>query len=68
MDDAKVTACAAEPSTKAAVDASIQVGNEIGVNQTPLLFVNGRMLPFAGIPYDQLKLIIDYDLKQGAAK
>jgi hypothetical protein len=30
--------------------------------------VNGRMLPFAGIPYDQLKLIIDYDLKQGAAK
>jgi len=50
------------------VDASIQVGNEIGVNQTPLLFVNGRLLPFAGIPYDQLKLIIDYDLKQGAAK
>jgi hypothetical protein len=26
------------------------------------------LLPFAGIPYDQLKLIIDYDLKQGAAK
>jgi protein-disulfide isomerase len=68
VDVAKVKACVAEPSTKAAVDASIQVGNEIGVNQTPLLFVNGRLLPFAGIPYDQLKLIIDYDLKQGAAK
>ena len=67
VDDGKVTACVAEPSTKAAVDASIQLGNEIGVNQTPLLFVNGRMLPFAGIPYDQLKQIIDYDLKQGAA-
>jgi protein-disulfide isomerase len=64
VDDAKVKACVAEPSTKAAVDASLQVGNEVGVNQTPLLFVNGRMLPFAGIPYDQLKLIIDYDLKQ----
>jgi protein-disulfide isomerase len=64
VDDAKVKACVAEPSTKAAVDASIQVGEEVGVNQTPLLFVNGRLLPFAGIPYDQLKLIIDYDLKQ----
>jgi Thioredoxin len=64
VDEAKVKLCVAEPSTKAAVDASLQVGNEVGVNQTPLLFVNGRMLPFAGIPYDQLKLIIDYDLKQ----
>src|ERR1700761_2774684 len=68
VDDAKVKACVAQPSAKAAVDASLQLGNEVGVNQTPLLFVNGRMLPFAGIPYDQLKLIIDYDLKQGAGK
>jgi hypothetical protein len=30
--------------------------------------VNGRALPLAGIPYDQLKLIIDYDLQQGAGK
>jgi protein-disulfide isomerase len=68
VDDAKVKACVAQPSTKATVDASLQVGEEVGVNQTPLLFVNGRMLPFAGIPYEQLKLIIDYDLKQGAGK
>jgi hypothetical protein len=58
VDDAKVKACVAEPSTKSAV----------GVNSTPSLFVNGRMLPLAGIPYDQLKGIIDYDLKQGAGK
>jgi protein-disulfide isomerase len=65
VDDAKVKTCVADPSTKATVDASIQLGGEVGVNQTPLLFVNGRVLPFAGIPYDQLKLIIEYDLKQG---
>ena len=64
LDDAKVKACVAEPSTKAAVDASIHVGEEVGVNSTPTLFVNGRALPLGGIPYDQLKLIIDYDLKQ----
>jgi protein-disulfide isomerase len=68
VDDAKVKACVAEPSTKAAVDASLQLGQEVGVNSTPSLFVNGRMLPLAGIPYDQLKKIIDYDLKQSAAK
>ena len=62
VDDAKVKACMAEPSTKAAVDASIAVGEEVGVNQTPMLAENGRMLPAAGIPYDQLKKIIDYDL------
>jgi protein-disulfide isomerase len=68
VDEAKVKACVAEPSTKAAVDASLQLGQEVGVNSTPSLFVNGRMLPLAGIPYDQLKKIIDYDLNQGAAK
>jgi protein-disulfide isomerase len=68
VDDAKVKACVAEPSTKAAVDASLELGQEVGVNSTPSLFVNGRMLPLAGIPYDQLKKIIDYDLKQSAAK
>jgi protein-disulfide isomerase len=68
VDEAKVKACVAEPATKAAVDASLQVGAEVGVNQTPMLSVNGRLLPLGGIPYDQLKKIIDYDLSQGAAK
>ncbi len=68
VGDAKVKACVAQPSTKAAVDASLQLGQEVGVNSTPSLFVNGRMLPLAGIPYDQLKKIIDYDLNQDAAK
>ena len=62
VDDAKVKACVAEPSAKAAVDASLAVGEEVGVNQTPMLAENGRMLPAGGIPYDQLKKIIDYDL------
>ena len=64
MDQAKVKACVAEPSTKAAVDAILHVGDEVGVNSTPTLFVNGRALPLAGIPYDQLKLIIDYDMQR----
>ena len=64
VDQAKVQACMAEPATKAAVNASLQVGAEVGVNQTPMLSVNGRLLPLGGFPYDQLKKIIDYDLSQ----
>ena len=64
VDDAKVKACVADPSTKAAVDASLQLGEQVGVNQTPMLSVNGRLLPLGGFPYDQLKKIIDYDLTQ----
>jgi protein-disulfide isomerase len=64
VDEVKVKACVAEPSTKATVDASIKVAEEVGVNQTPMLSVNGRLLPLGGFPYDQLKKIIDYDLTQ----
>ncbi len=64
LDPAKVQACVAQPSTKAAVDDALHLGNQVGVNSTPTLFVNGRNLPFGGIPYETLKQIIDYDLKQ----
>ena len=64
LDEAKVKACVAEPATQAAVDASIHVAEEVGVNQTPTLSVNGRLLPLGGFPYDQLKQVIDYDLAQ----
>jgi protein-disulfide isomerase len=59
-----VKACVADPSTRAAVDASVALGERLGVNSTPTLFVNGRMLPLAGIPYDQLRKIVDYDIAQ----
>jgi protein-disulfide isomerase len=68
-DPAKVQSCVSQPTTKAAIDESLRLGNQLGVNSTPTLFVNGRNLPFGGIPFETLKQIIDYDLKQvGAAK
>lgn len=67
VDQAKVQACVSQPSTKAAVDESIKLGTELGVNSTPTLFVNGRNLPFGGVPYETLKQIIDYDLKTAGA-
>lgn len=59
-DPAKVSACSMTDATKASVQASLDLGNQVGVTGTPTLFVNGRGLPLEGIPYDTLRQIIDY--------
>jgi protein-disulfide isomerase len=62
LDPAKVSACAADPQTKAQVDASIKLGTDVGVAEVPTLFVNGRQVP-ANAPYDILKKIIEFQAK-----
>ncbi len=59
-DPAAVSACAATPETKAAVDASTRLAGDLGVEQTPMLMVNGRLLPLGGVPYETLKEIIAF--------
>jgi protein-disulfide isomerase len=60
MDPAAVDACAATPAIKDQVNASIKLAQEVGVEQTPMLAVNGHLLPISGIPYETLKNIISY--------
>jgi len=60
LDPAAVDACAATPATKALVDASIKLAQDAGVEQTPMLAVNGHLLPLNGVPYETLKKIITY--------
>jgi protein-disulfide isomerase len=60
LDPAAVDACAATQAIKDQVDASIKLAQDIGVDQTPMLSVNGHLLPIAGIPYETLKNIISY--------
>jgi len=59
-DPDKVAACADSPAGKAAVDASLRLGNDLKVNETPTLFIDGRPMPMMAVPYEQLKLIIEY--------
>jgi hypothetical protein len=43
------------------VNADIKLGTDVGVDQTPLLSVNGRMLPLGGsISYEQIKQLIQF--------
>ena len=61
-DAAKVAACSTTAEAKSAVDASLKLGQDLDVNQTPTLFVNGRSVPLGGVSYEQLKQIITYQL------
>lgn len=61
LDDAAIAACADTQATKDIVNADIKLAQDAGVDQTPLLLVNGRMVPLTGtITYDQIKLLIQY--------
>jgi protein-disulfide isomerase len=60
LDPAAVDACATTQATKDQVNASIKLAQEAGVDQTPMLAVNGHLLPLTQVPYETLKRIISY--------
>jgi protein-disulfide isomerase len=58
-----IAVCAEKPDTKARVQASVELGKSVGVNGTPALFINGRMLS-GGAPADELKKIVEFQASQ----
>ncbi len=64
-----VEACSKTPETKAAVEAQIKLANDLNVNQTPSLAINGRLIPLGGIEYNTLKQMIAFHVaNDGPAK
>lgn len=64
LDPAAIDACAATDATKQAIQASVKLAEDIGVEQTPMLAINGRLIPLNGVPYETLKSIISYQALQ----
>jgi protein-disulfide isomerase len=62
LDPAAVDACAATQATKDQVNASIKLAQDVGVDQTPMLSVNGHLLPLTQVPYETLKKIVTYQI------
>jgi protein-disulfide isomerase len=62
LDPAKIAACAKTPEVATEVENSVKLAQEVNVNQTPTLMVNGRQVP-ANAPYETLKEVIDYQSK-----
>lgn len=69
LDPAKIAACAVTPATSDAVEKSVKLALDLNVDQTPVLMINGRMIPVSAVPYDVLKKIIEFQARQdGIAK
>lgn len=71
LEPDKVAACSSTDAAKNAVHASMQLGLDLNVNETPWLFIDGRGLPMLAVPYEQLKKIIAWQFEEdhaGAAK
>jgi protein-disulfide isomerase len=62
QDPTKIAACASTPAAIDAVEASKKLALDLGVNQTPTLAINGRIIP-ANLPYEDLKQLILYQAK-----
>ena len=63
-DPAAAVVCAETPAIKDDVNASEKLGTDVGVDQTPMLSVNGHLLPISSIPYETLKKILAYQAGQ----
>lgn len=64
LDPDKIEACSKTPATKARVESSMKLGQDLNVNETPTLFIDGRGVPMLGMPYEDLKKIIAYQFAQ----
>jgi len=62
-----IAACAAKTDTTVRIEASLALGKSVGVNGTPAIFINGRMVS-GGVPLEVLKQIVDFQAAQTKEK
>jgi protein-disulfide isomerase len=62
LNAATLQACISSPATKKLVDDDIALGNELHVNSTPTIFVNGR--PMVGWDAQLYQQFVSYELAQ----
>jgi protein-disulfide isomerase len=63
LDAQKIAACAASPETGARIKKSLELGETLNVNETPTVFINGRVVRgLANIPYDNLKQLVQFEI------
>jgi protein-disulfide isomerase len=60
LDPAKIAACASSSDGTQGVQTALDLARKLEVRETPWLYVNGRGIPLGGMPYEQLKMIIQY--------
>ena len=63
LDPTKVATCVSTPDAGQQVEASVKLAQDLNINQTPTLMVNGRQVPIGGLPYETIKQIVEYQMK-----
>ena len=61
LDEAKLEACLTGKSAEAEIAKSVAEAQDLGVQSTPTLFINGRSIP-GSVPWPNLKQIIDLEV------
>jgi protein-disulfide isomerase len=67
LDLSKFSTCLADPAIAARVQKTVVEGRHLGIDQTPTLFVNGRLMSGALRP-EQINLVIQMELDHGLKK
>jgi protein-disulfide isomerase len=65
LDVAKLTGCLDSHTSKTEVEDSIKRARDLGLQQTPTFFLNGRMVPGA-LPWTSLDTLIQMELNRPA--
>jgi protein-disulfide isomerase len=63
-DPKAVAACAATPAAKVAVKAADDLAMDLGADPTPVIAINGHVLPVDQVKYETLKQIIAFQAGQ----
>jgi protein-disulfide isomerase len=63
LDPKKVEDCAKTPEAGASVEDSVKLAQDLNIDQTPVLFINGRLIPVGGVPYETLKQLVQFQAK-----
>jgi protein-disulfide isomerase len=60
LDSDAIAACADTQATKDIVTADIKLAEDVGIDETPKLSVNGRLIPVAGVSFEAIKQLIQF--------
>lgn len=63
-DPVAIATCAAQPDTKATVDRTVKLADELGATQVPMIAVNGHFISLQTVPYEMLKQIVAFQAGQ----
>lgn len=64
LDPKAVATCAASPEEQKHIQDQIAFANDVGVTETPMLSVNGHLMPIGDVPYETLKQVITFQAQQ----